>query len=358
MNSVKTCGLRSGCLSAWVLSLTLFLLVASCAPSPEVEKEPPLALGSCPPYIGTLERWVLTGPPMGTLGEVIRLNPEGTTVQASLPEIGDVPNRIRACGKFAFVVNSLSHNLKIIDSERFAVTGTIALPEGSNPMDVTFASGRGFVSSLFHNVLYSFSISNGALGVSLPTGISPTPVHAYGDKIFVGNTGFVSFGSPYSPASISVYSAKDLTLITTISLPCLNPQALVGEGKEIYALCTGDYTTPAHLLRLDGDRYAIEVSASLPPAPGTLVLGKNRIYAGGWSYGVKVLKRSELTPQGEALAGMSPNWGFEDPEREELWIGLSVEKKVVVLSAKDLSQVREIPIGAPVQDLLLLKGGG
>jgi hypothetical protein len=300
---------------------------------------------------------------MGTLGEVIRLNPEGTTAETSLREIGDVPNRIRACGEFAFVVNSISNNLRIIHAPSFSVTGTIELPEGSNPMDVTFSAGRGFVSSLYHNVLYTFTVSDGARGVSLPTGIAPTPVLAHGEEIWVGNTGFDFATFTYAPGTISVYTARDLRPVTTISLPCLNPQAIVGEEDEIYALCTGDYASPGYLLRIRGSDYAIEVSAPLPvqpetfSAPGSLILGKTRIYVGGFSYGIKVLSRSELKPLGNSLEGTSPLWGIEDPGTGELWVTLWTEKKVVILSSGS-EIIREIPLGTNAQDLIFFGIGG
>lgn len=331
-------------------------LACGCAPQVKEEKAPPLALGSCAPYEGTPQRWVLTNPPMGTLGEVIRLNPEGTTGAASIPEIGNVPNRIRACGRFAFVVNSLSNNLKILDAPSFTVTGTITLPPGSNPMDVTFAAGKGFVSSLFHHVLYTFSVSDGSLGVSLPTGISPTPLHAYGERVFVGNTGFESQTFTYAPGTVSVYEARSFELVTTITLPCLNPQGIAGEGKEIYILCTGDYQGPGALLRLNGDTFAIEVTAPLPvipgsfSAPGSLILGKEKILVGGFAYGVKVLSRPDLKPLGNALENQSPLWGVED-RSGRFWVALWWEKKVVVLHL-DLSVDHEILIGSNAQELL------
>jgi hypothetical protein len=338
-----------------LLLFPLFLLLPHCGEKVEEKPTPRKILGSCDPYDGERKVFVLTNPPMGTPGELLLLNPEETTATTVLQGVGDVPNRMVACGEKVYIVNSIGNTVKVLSGKTNTVVGTIFLPEGSNPMDVTFAENRGFVTSLLHNALYTFSLTDGSLGVSIPVGRSPQALFSNGATIVVANTGFDFSNFTYDPGSLTIVDPRSLTRKETISLPCTNPTAMAGEGDDLYLLCTGDYSSSfGVLVHLKGTTsFSVEGTVPVGGSPGMVVLSKNRIYIGGGYLKVYNRKDLSLIQEVESLKGTSPVNGREG-KNESLYLALWVEKEVVILNP-DLTIKNRIPIGIHAQDILILE---
>ena len=63
--------------------------------------------------------------------------------------VGEIPSRIHAKGDTLYVVNSTPPGITVIDASREEIIRNIALPEGSNPWDMTFAGGdTAYVTAL------------------------------------------------------------------------------------------------------------------------------------------------------------------------------------------------------------------
>jgi YVTN family beta-propeller protein len=306
---------------------------------------------------------VLTSPPMGTQGELLLYDPSGTLVDG-VGDVGDVPNRLRRFGDRIYVVASVSNTLNEYTATTAGVEQlqSIALPAGTNPMDVAVTGSTAFVTSLLNNAVYVVDLETGSVAATIPVGVQPTGAWLAGDQLVVANSGFLSFDpetyvSTFTDGTLSAINVATRSVVATVPLGCINPQWVRGDADNLYVLCTGDYAaTMGKIVRLSARDIHVTGTLDLDGFPGSIGGDDTRLFAGGFGSGFAIVDvanfRLERGFSAAPLAGEDAG-SFAVANDGHLWVGQWTQKRVVQLDANYAVAV-SIDVGAEVQDVLVL----
>jgi len=232
-------------------------------------------------------------------------------------------------------------------------------------MDVAFADGHGFVSSLLTASVRTFDLATGELdAVTIPVGIQPTGMAAVEGRVLVANTGFLNydpdtFVSSFADGSLTVIDAASRSAERTVDVDCITPQWVEAKPatNRIYVLCSGDYgASTGRLLALEGDSYATAASVAFAGYPGTLGLGAHRLFVGGFGAGLAVLRTDPLqmdVPFSDGVLAGTDTAGFAEERDGTLWIAQWSQKRAVALDSS-YSVAVSVDVGSPVQDVVAL----
>jgi DNA-binding beta-propeller fold protein YncE len=253
------------------ITLLALLLLSACAEDPS--PAPPVPTGIRGVYIlneGNFQRgnatlsWFL--PDSGVVYNDIFRSVNGR-------DLGDVGNSITLHDGYAFLVINNSDRIEIVAEGTHASTGTVLLPVGSSPRNLTFdATGTGYVSNLMANTVTVLEPGTHAIRGHIAVGANPEGiVHADG-AVFVANSG-LGAGS-----TVSVINAASGVLETTLRVGD-NPTAVAPYGAHnIVVLCTGAYNdfndptddTPGKLIFIDTRTRTVSDSMVLGGHPQRL----------------------------------------------------------------------------------------
>ncbi|MFC1556626.1 T9SS type A sorting domain-containing protein [candidate division KSB1 bacterium] len=183
---------------------------------------------------------------VNNLGEslsMIDLN-SGTVVNDILI-LGNVPNDLQIQGSTAYVVNSTSVDINVIDLVTNIKMSVITLLPDSNPWEllIPLSGNRVFVTNSGLNSLSVIDLVTGTLTDEIPVGMWPQGMTLMGDRLYVTNTGFDINSFTYSQGTVSIIDTQSGSITGTLDVP-LNPTAIeTGPDGRVYALCTGNYTS-------------------------------------------------------------------------------------------------------------------
>ncbi len=219
----------------------------------------------------------------------------GTITHTESNVYGLAPNAITVHNGRGYVVNSLSHDISVIDLEDYSVLETISLPGGSNPWSMVFTGlNEAYVTSYMYNRVYVLDVSRGAVTDSITVGMAPGEMLRVDTHVYVLNSGFDFSDYSYSQGTVSVINTRSREEAARLSVP-LNPQSItLAPNGKIYVLSTGDYF--AHFGKIAvienaGGAPVVVDSVVTGGSPGDIKFtsaGKGFIAAGGeWGSGTK-----------------------------------------------------------------------
>lgn len=224
----------------------------------------------------------------GSAETLSKINMEDSTITLDIITTGAIPNKIKIYDGKIYVVTSGEDNIKIIDpNDDTHVSEIIGLDAGSNPWDITFASNsKAYVSNWLTNTVSVIDLVSATVIKNISVGQNPEGLIYKDGKVYVTNTGFVSWGI-YSNPSVSVIDVTTDEVISTISTP-LNPQdlAFAPDGK-LHVICTGDYATSfGKVAIIDVNSLTMVDSVVLGDSPGDIEITDDGIgYCTAWGDG-------------------------------------------------------------------------
>jgi YVTN family beta-propeller protein len=140
--------------------------------------------------------------------------------------------RANAQHVYAYITNSGSDNMSIIDVATNTVIGTVALPVGAKPYAVTvLPNGDAYIANNGNSTVTVFSTTNNAIIGTIPLALTANPISLAaspdGSKIYVTNNG---------DGTVSVISTATNTVTGTITI-FGNPTgvAVSPDGSTVYA---------------------------------------------------------------------------------------------------------------------------
>ena len=93
---------------------------------------------------------------------VSKMDLESKNITNNTTEVGDVPSRLYSFNNLIYVVNSTPAGISIIDPVKDQIKMNIALPDGSNPWDMTFSgSSKAYITNLLANSVAVLNIETG-----------------------------------------------------------------------------------------------------------------------------------------------------------------------------------------------------
>ncbi|MBU1651982.1 hypothetical protein KKA00_07155, partial [bacterium] len=200
--------------------------------------------------------------------------------------LNSAPNDIVISENLAYVVNSLSNNVQVIDLNGQETIGTIEILQGIDPYYICLdGQERAFVSNLLTGNVSVLDLVSGTEAGIISTGGIPEGVCVSGDYLYV--TDVVDFLGDWQPGKVYAYDLETLTLQGTATVG-INPQIVkMGPDGKLHVVCTGDYgATVGQVDIVDPVTMTVEQSLTLGGTPGSLVFtsaGIAYVGGGGWA---------------------------------------------------------------------------
>lgn len=212
----------------------------------------------------------------------------GNVNQDALP-LGLFPNFIKIRGDRAYVINSGTNEVQIVDLASISTIASIDLGASSNPWAMDFINDSlAAVSLWLANQVAIINVNTRQIIQHVAAGTAPEGVKYFDGKIYVANSGYN--GSGYDPGTISVIDASSFVVLDTIAVS-INPQDLdVSSQGQLVVICTGDYgVIKSQLDIIDLGSSTLDYSIILNLiATGVRVNSLNQCYMGTSFDGVMV----------------------------------------------------------------------
>ncbi len=223
--------------------------------------------------------------------------------------LGESPNQIVIQGDSAYVVNSLDHDIQVIDLTTETTVGYIDIGEPRNPFHMAFVDARyAYVTNLMTNTISKIDVITQTVVGEYGVGRGPEGLLLVGNKLYVCCCGFEwpkykritgrdwvfdpthrandVKAYRYIPGKVYVFDCDSEVVVDSISVG-LNPQYLdLDPGGELNVMCTGNYwSVMGQIYRINPTTNTVIDSIATGGSPGIISIGTNGVgflAAGGW----------------------------------------------------------------------------
>jgi len=232
----------------------------------------------------------------------------GGIIERDVIGVGNVPNDILRWGNMLFVINSLSHDMNVINlsysNELIPAMDPVDLGKniGRNPQYGAISGGFLYISNALLNDVTVINLATMTPAVYLPVGAAPAEVIAVGGKLYVCNSGYSFDDGTFGMGSVSVI--ENNMVINTIEIGAgKNPQFMdVDQSGRLHVVCTGNYDAVQGEINIIDTMTDIIVNyIYIGGQPGDIAINSNDIAyvaAGGWGDDPgKVFRYNALTGQ-------------------------------------------------------------
>jgi hypothetical protein len=248
---------------------------------------------------------------INNLGKTLsRINLSNNVVTNDIEALGEAPNQAVIQGDHAYVVNSLDHNIQIIDLTTENTTGYVIIGEPRNPFNMAFVDSQyAYVTNLMTNSISKVDVINKMVVGEYGVGLAPEGLMVVGDKLYVCCTGFQFYAYrnetgrdwvfdvthksndinaySYITGKVYVFDLQSQTVADSISVG-MNPQYLdLDPEGELNVMCTGDYMSSfGQIYRIDTSADAVIDSMPTGGSPTVISIGTDGVgylAAGGWN---------------------------------------------------------------------------
>ncbi len=223
--------------------------------------------------------------------------------------LGDSPNQIVIQGDFAYVINSLDHDIQIIDLETETTVDWIDIWGPHNPFHMAFVDTQyAYVTNLKTNSISKVDVISREVMGEYGVGRGPEGLLVVGNKLYVCCCGFEwpKYKSitgqdwvfdpthrandvrayRYLTGMVYVFDCDSEVVVDSISVG-LNPQYIdLDPEGEVNVMCTGNYwSVMGQIYRIDPTTNTVIDSIATGGSPGVISIGTDGVgflAAGGW----------------------------------------------------------------------------
>ena len=158
-------------------------------------------------------------------------------------DLGDTGNDAEIYGSKMYIVVNISNVIDVVNAK----TGRLIKQDsmvnngvGREPRSVAFYKGNAFITS-YDGTVAVMDTASLAITKYIPVGRNPEQLVVSNDKLYVANSGGLSFGNPDNTVSvIDLNTLKETKKITVI----VNPVTMAADGYgHVYVLSLGDFNT-------------------------------------------------------------------------------------------------------------------
>ena len=201
-------------------------------------------------------------------------------ISADIVQLGRAPNDVQTSGYLAYVVNTFSHNVQIINFKNGTNVGEISTGVGSEPEKIALLNDdRAYVTCAGNNEVILLDLKNKSLLQRIRTGSKPWGLTILNKKVYVANSAAVWNGKEmkYGQSSVSVISTETNQLIKTIKVPT-NATEVTSDGTNtILVISTGNYVDILGKLTLiDSKKDNIKKQIDLKSTPGVVAVNRSQ----------------------------------------------------------------------------------
>lgn len=193
--------------------------------------------------------------------------------------LGSSPNDIETMGDTAYVVNSLSNNVQVIDLITRQTVGTIEILYGINPYYIAVENlNRAFVTNWMTGNVSVLDLQAGIESDTITIGGVPQGICVTQDRLFVTDINLDMGTFTYGPGHLFAYSLTTLDFIDSIEVG-INPQIVrPGPDGKLHVVCTGVIGEGTGEVKIvDPATLTIEQTIPIGGSPGSLAFNSQNI---------------------------------------------------------------------------------
>ena len=251
-------------------------------------------------------------------------------VENEIISLGSAPNDIQVQGNLAYVVNTFSDNVQIIDLLNRISLGEIPIGPGTLPEKIAFLNEyQAYVVCNGTDEVRVLNVVERRVLKAISVGPAPWGIAILHGKAYVANSAAVwnavAQKMNYGDSSVTVIDTISDTVLKTIPMP-LNTTDVTSDGHfRVLALSTGDFgVTLGSLVIINGDRDEIEKTVRLQVTPShtPVVDSRGRAYIGS-SAGMLVydlLSGTFLHDRDEVLNAFGSGFGMALDAHDNVYI--------------------------------------
>ncbi len=217
---------------------------------------------------------------VNSLGETLsKVNPDSGSVMVNALPLGSAPNDIAVFKNRAYVVNSLSNNVQILDLSTEQTIGTIEIYLGLNPYNIVVESEqRAFVSNWLTGNVSVLDLTAAIETDTLTTGGVPQGLCIAGGRLFVTDVNLDLVQFTYGPGRLLAYELATLGFVDSVAVG-VNPQVVQpGPDGNLHVVCTGEIGAGAGQVTIvDPQTLDILETIQIGGSPGSLAFNSQDV---------------------------------------------------------------------------------
>ena len=291
-------------------------------------------------------------------------------VENEIIPLGSVPSDVEIQDDLAYVVNTFSDNVQIVDLRNRVSLGTIPMGTGSLPQKIAFVSGsKAYVACNGTNDIRVVDVKGRSVINTIPGGLKPAGITIINDKAYVTNSAFVvdaiSFQVTYEDSSVTVIDTRTDTVLRTIDVPT-NATGITNDGEsKVLVISQGDYgAILGNLVIIDANRDEVEKVVELKATPASsLVINsmKHVFFNSGDGFftnlGLMVydlVREKWIRDRNDALADFAGGTGLAVDSNDNIyvtipdWTGARLDELRVMAPDETLDRTYRVGPGASI----------
>ena len=291
-------------------------------------------------------------------------------VENEIIPLGSVPSDVEIQDDLAYVVNTFSDNVQIVDLRNRVSLGTIPMGTGSLPQKIAFVSGsKAYVACNGTNDIRVVDVKGRSVINTIPGGLKPAGITIINDKAYVTNSAFVvdaiSFQVTYEDSSVTVIDTRTDTVLRTIDVPT-NATGITNDGEsKVLVISQGDYgAILGNLVIIDANRDEVEKVVELKATPASsLVINsmKHVFFNSGDGFftnlGLMVydlVREKRIRDRNDALADFAGGTGVAVDSNDNIyvavpdWTGARLDELRVMAPDETLDRTYRVGPGASI----------
>ncbi len=215
--------------------LISIILLLNCSKTPTSPDNQNLNLKTSKVFIVNQGIWG------GANGTLSIYDVDNDTLYNNVIELGNVANFITIYKNKAYVLNSTSNNIMVLDISEKQITIEKTISGFNNPWSATILNEKLYVANQTGDKVSVVDLNQLSVIKEIPVGTAPQGIYTIKDKVYVANTGYEGWGKPYLPGKISIIYKDNIIKEITAGI---NPQAFSSDSEENLYVCLL-YTSPS-----------------------------------------------------------------------------------------------------------------
>ena len=249
-------------------------------------------------------------------------------VSADIAQLGVAPNDVQITGNLAYIVNTFSHHIQVINLKTGDSLGVISTGIGSEPEKIALLNNdRAYVTCGGTDEVVLIDLKGKMVLQRIQTGSKPWGLTILNKKVYVANSAAIWTGQEmkYGQSSVSVISTDTNQLITTIEVPTNATEVTSDANNTVLVVSTGDYSKVlGELTLIDSNKDNIKKQISLKSTPGAITVNRKKqqayILTPSGAIVVDLIKQRLVVKPSSALQDFKGGFSLTFDNQRELFL--------------------------------------
>jgi len=249
-------------------------------------------------------------------------------VSADIAQLGVAPNDVQITGNLAYIVNTFSHHVQVINLKTGDSLGVISTGIGSEPEKIALLNNdRAYVTCGGTDEVVLIDLKGKMVLQRIQTGSKPWGLTILNKKVYVANSAAIWTGQEmkYGQSSVSVISTDTNQLITTIEVPTNATEVTSDANNTVLVVSTGDYSQVlGELTLIDSNKDNIKKQISLKSTPGAITVNRKKqqayILTPSGAIVVDLIKQRLVVKSSSALQDFKGGFSLTFDNQRELFL--------------------------------------